>query len=58
MKIYLELVRDKNGRVMNVIALNHGRIERCKDGGYIQTMNGEVVAAFSDNEIVVAELRE
>lgn len=57
--IVLELVRDRNGRVTNVLAINDGDIAETSDGtGYVQVVSGNAVQYYAKDEIVIAKIRE
>jgi hypothetical protein len=54
--IVLELVRDKNGQVTNVVSVNT-QVRRV-ESGYVQIVKGEIVAHFVEDEIVIAEIHD
>jgi len=57
--VVLEVVRDKNGRVTNVVAVNAGQVRKVAGTtSYVQIVDDVVVAHFEENEIVIAEVRE
>lgn len=57
--VVLELVRDKNGRVMKVLPVNVGDFVKTQDEtGYLQIVGGRVVAHLTNDEIVIAKVRE
>lgn len=60
MKVYLELVRGKDGRILNVVQIGGQTLSRLVvDGvetGWVQVVGGIQVAEFDDSEIRVIDV--